>query len=85
MARSTLGRCHVVLAQTAGGGPVRAGGAEQVIAFVQDEVAAGLAGRAPLAQRAVPAQGAEGGDPGPAQRHGAPGRAGQLGGTQRST
>src|SRR6266849_7055507 len=66
----------VVLAQPAAGGPAGAGGAEQVVAFVQDELAAGLAGGAPGAQRAVPAQDAEGGDPGPAERHGVPGRAG---------
>src|SRR6266550_1047990 len=47
--------CRVVLAQPAAGGPVRAGGAEQVVAGVQDELAAGLASGAPLAQRAVPA------------------------------
>ena len=62
------------------GGPVRAGGAQQVVALVQDELAAGLAGGAPGAQRAVPAQGAEGGDPGPAEPHGAAGRAGHRAG-----
>jgi len=46
---------HVVLAQPGIGGPVRAGGPQQVIAFVQDELAAGLAGGAPRLQRAVPA------------------------------
>src|SRR6266487_410397 len=66
---------HVVLAQP-GGGPVTAGSAQQVITLVQDELAAGLAGRAPLAQRAVRAQRAEGGDAGPAQRHGVSGGAG---------
>src|SRR6266568_5723757 len=67
---------HVVLAQPAAGGPVRAGGAQQVVAVVQDELAAGLASGAALTQRAVPAQGAEGGDPGPAERHGAASGAG---------
>src|SRR6266581_2709518 len=68
--------CHVVLAQPAAGGPVRAGGAQQVIAGVQDKLAAGLASGAVLTQRAVPAQRAEGGDPGPAERHGAASGAG---------
>src|ERR1035438_3191697 len=45
--------CPVVLAQPAVGGPAGAGGAEQVIAGMQDELAAGLAGGAPGAQRAV--------------------------------
>src|SRR5208283_1335900 len=67
---------HVVLAQPRVGGPVRAGGPEQVITLVQDELAAGLAGGAPVPQRAVAAQDAEGGDPGAAQSDGAPGRAG---------
>src|SRR6266516_2967100 len=66
---------HVVLAQP-GDGPVTAGGAQQVITLVQDELAAGLAGRALLAQRAVPAQRPEGGDAGAAQDGGVPGRAG---------
>src|SRR5260370_20616874 len=48
--------CPVVLAQPAAGGPVRAGGAEQVIPLVQDELAAGLARGAPVPQWAVPAQ-----------------------------
>ena len=56
--------------------PAGAGGAEQVIAGVQDELAAGLTGGAPGAQRAIPAQDTEGSDPGPAERHGVPGRAG---------
>ena len=43
---------------------------------MQDELAAGLAGRALRAQRAVPAGHAEGGDPGPAEPDGVPGRAG---------
>src|SRR6266705_2428622 len=67
---------HVVLAQPGSRGPVRAGGPEQAVAGVQDELAAGLAGGAPLPQRAVPAQDAEGGDPGAAERHGVPGQAG---------
>src|SRR6266851_5651133 len=49
---------------------------EQVIARVQDELAAGLAGGALLAQRAVPAQRPEGGDTGAAQGDGLPGWAG---------
>src|SRR5260221_9203468 len=57
---------HVVLAQPGTGGPVRAGLPEQVIAFVQDELAAGLAGGAPFPQRAAAAGDAEGGDPGAA-------------------
>ena len=65
----------VLLAQPGIGGPVRAGGAQQVITFVQDELAAGLAGGAALAQRAVPAGHAEGGDPGAAEVDGVPGRA----------
>src|ERR1019366_458199 len=67
---------HVVLAQPGAGGPVPAGGAQQVVALVQDELAAGLAGGAPLAQRAAAAQRAEGGGPGPAQAGGVPSRAG---------
>ena len=55
---------HVVLAQPGVRGPVRAGGAQQVIAGVQDELAAGLAGCALRAQRAVPAGRVEGGDAG---------------------
>src|SRR5260370_33552950 len=66
---------HVVLAQPAAGGPVRAGLPEQVVAFGQDELAAGLAGGAPLPPRAVAAQGAERGHPGAAARRGRPGRA----------
>src|SRR5450432_1190591 len=58
---------HVVLAQPAAGGPVRAGGAQQVITLVQDELAAGLAGSASCPQRAAAAQDAEGGDAGAAQ------------------
>src|ERR1019366_3779685 len=67
---------HVVLAQPGAGGPVPAGGAQQVIALVQDELASGLAGGAACPQRAVAAQRAEGGDPGPAQAGGVPSRAG---------
>src|SRR5208282_5283412 len=55
---------RVFLAQPGVSCPAGAGGAEQVIAEVQDELAAGLAGGAPLAQRAVPAGDAEGSDPG---------------------
>src|ERR1019366_2777073 len=55
---------HVVLAQPGAGGPVPAGGGQQVIALVQDDLAAGLAGGAACPQRAVAAQRAEGGDPG---------------------
>src|SRR6266702_3028394 len=47
---------HVILAHRGVSRPVRPGGAQQVIARVQDELAAGLAGGAPRAQRAVPAQ-----------------------------
>ena len=54
---------HVVLAQPGGRGPGGPGLPEQVIAGVQDELAAGLGGGAPLAQRAVPAHGAQGRDP----------------------
>jgi hypothetical protein len=48
---------HVVLPQP---GPVAAGGAQQVIVFVHDEVAADLAGGAAGAQRAAAACGSEG-------------------------
>src|SRR5258707_1757894 len=71
---------HVVLPQPAAGGPVLPALPEQVVAFVPDQFAAGLAGGAPLPQRAVAAQDAEGGDPGAAERHGMPGRAGHRAG-----
>src|SRR5258706_10922260 len=67
---------HVVLAQPGPGGPVGPGLPEQVIARVQDDLAAGLAGGALLAQRAVPAQRPEGGDAGAGQGDGVPGWAG---------
>src|SRR5271157_16066 len=68
---------HVVLALP---GPAGAGGAQQVIAGMQDELAAGLAGGARRAERAVAAHGAEGGDAGPAETDGVPGRAGDRAG-----
>jgi hypothetical protein len=55
-------------------------GAQQPVAGVQHELAAGLAGGAPGAERAVPAQDAECGHAGAAERHGVPGRAGDRAG-----
>ena len=68
---------HVVRAQP---GPAGAGGAQHVVARMQDELAAGLAGGAQRAQRAVAAHGAEGSDAGPAETGGVPGRAGDRAG-----
>src|SRR5713226_7514911 len=66
----------VVLTQPGLGCPAGARGAQQVVAGVQDELAASLTGGAFCPQRAAAAQGAEGSDPGAAERHGAASGAG---------
>src|SRR5436853_586492 len=51
--------CLVVLAKPGACGPVRPGGAQQAVMFVQVQGPAVPGGGAPLAQRAVPAGGPE--------------------------
>src|SRR5690242_3938515 len=68
----------VVFAQVRVGCPVRPGGAQQVIAFVQVHAAPGGRGGAPGAQGAVPAQHPEGHRRARGDRPALPGPAGQV-------